>query len=904
MSLSGLTLTGRRPDGLPVLTADTDDARLLLTFPPQHVAEETSRREDPPPLILPSGSGAPVPVWRAALSGPSRIAFALSRGTTLVPTVDGILTALSRGRPIPPVSPPGDLDTALELPWRTIFSFEDRQGGHDVMSLHPVLPLTLAGVSGLWRARLVAAQPEPGTPSRDAALALRAIEPDTAKADDPGFAIPLDRAQRTRLAAEASVRPAQASRLELSVLGGTLSATGLWENFAWEHEAVLGRDVRVRTVTSGVLYPLGHRAKYVELSERIFDQMAGHAAVLRSLFVLTVTEPVRHPPPEGPAARAFPFGDVEITTLAYPDLKRAEWQDFEDPATEEVHPAAYFEPSTANDGPVAFPVRCAAHDRDVRFTMPLLFVPDVSQPGFTSLTDPALENHLAEVHKQHSVVPLPGIPIDLVRADTRHDGDVHEVHSITVEGSLHSTGYRPRLTALEVRLPALRTLLGDDTPCAVRFRADYLSQGATQDLLLDMVTPLGISFVGRTARSGGLVAPHIETNALSRTLGPIDLGALPDPGTGLIDPGSLFPADATLLGFSLKDLVTDLKAPPEIASLLKPGQPPAARMAWTGVKLKKSGPFQPTGQSTLDLTVTVSADGSDTLCTVRDFALVLPTPSKPLLQLQFASLTFTHHSGGPPRIETDGPDVTFLGELQLLEQLGEAVDLGDIEPNVDVTPAGIVAQYSLPLPSVTAGAFVMSDLAVNTEIAIPFDGRPVSVTLGFASRENPFRLAVMMFGGGGYLELEIDHTGLRRLEAALEFGAMLAVDFIVARGEVHAFGGVRFELAGSAVTLTGYLRIGGCVEILGLVSVSIELCITLAYQSTTKALVGRATLVLEIDLTLWSDSIELDSGTWVLAGGGGQEDRAVLDARDTEDGLERWRAYQAAFVPVPTGGLR
>ncbi|MFK4687755.1 hypothetical protein [Streptomyces pristinaespiralis] len=903
VSWSGLTLAETRPDGMPVLKAATDDAQLLLTFPPQHLAEETSRREESPPQILPSGSGTPVPVWRAALSGPSRIAFALPRGTTLVPTVDGILQALSRGRPIRPASPPGATDTALELPWRMIFSLEDRLGGHEVTSVHPVLPVTLAGVSGLWRARLVASRPEPGTPVQDASLGLRAIDPDTAKTADPAFSTPLGRAERIRLAEQASLRPARATRLEMSALGGTLSAIGLWENFQWEHEAVLGRDVRVRTVTSGVLYPLGHRAKYVELSERIFDQTAGNAAVLRSLFVLTITEPIRHPPSEGPAARAFPFGDVEITTLAYPDLARADWKDFQEPATGQLHPAVYFQPTTPNDGPVAFPVRCAAPLRDVRFDLPLLFVADVAQPGFSSLTDPDLGKELAKVYKQRSV-PLPGIPIDLVGADVRRDGDVHEVHGITIEGSMDPTGYRPRLKALEVRLPALRTLLGGDSPKEVHFTAEYLSQGATHDVLLQMASALDISFVGRTDRSGGLVAPHLETDAISRTLGPIDTGALPDPVTGLIDPGRLFPADATLLGFSLKDLVTDLEAPPEITSHLQPGQPPAAKMAWTGVKLKKSGPFQPSTQSTLDLTVTVSADGSDTLCTVRDFALVLPSPFKPLLQLQFASLTFTHRSGGPPRIETDGPDVTFLGELQLLEQLGEAVDLGGLEPNVDVTPTGLVAQYSLPLPSVTAGAFVMSDLAVNTGIAIPFDGRPVSVTLGFASRENPFRLAVMMFGGGGYLELDIDHTGLRRLEAALEFGAMLAVDFIVARGEVHAFGGVRFELVGSAVTLTGYLRIGGCVEVLGLVSVSIELCITLAYQSTTKALVGRATLVIEIDLTLWSDSVELDSGTWVLAGGGSQADRAVFDARDTEDGLERWRAYQAAFVPVPTGDLQ
>ncbi|WP_240135382.1 hypothetical protein [Streptomyces sp. MUM 178J] len=922
VSWSDLTIAERRPDGIPILKAETDDARLLLTFPPQHVAEETSRREQDAPQMLPSGSGAPVPVWRAALSGPSRLAFHLPRGTTLVPTVDGILHALSRGRPIPPASPPGVTDTALELPWRMVFSVEDRLGGQDVTSVHPVLPVTIAGVTGLWRARLAADRSQPGSSVQDACLGLRAIDMGTAKTADPVFSIPLSREQRTRLAAEDRL-PAQATRLELSALGGTLSAIGLWDDFQWEHEAVLGRDVRVRTVTAGVLYPLGHRATYTELSERIFDQSAGNAAVLRSKFVLTVTEPVRRPPPEGPTARAFPFGDVEITTLGYPDLERAHWHDFQHPVTGQLHRAVYFQPTTPMPGgePISFPVRCAAADGDVRFQLPLVFVADVSQPGFSSLTDPALAEHLSsKVYKQHTV-PLPGVPLDLVRAATRSDGDVHEVHSITIEGSLHSTGYRPELSALKVRLPALRTLLGSDALQEVRFRAEYLSRGVTQDVLLDMYRLLDISFVGRSERSGGLVAPHFETNALSRTKGPIDLRALPAPGSEFIDPGRLFPGDATLLGFALKDLVTDLKAPPTITSVPQPGRPPVVTMEWMGVKLKESGIFQPTGQSTLDLALTASATGSNTHCSVRDFALVLPNPSKPLLKLQFASLTFTHHSGGPPRIQVGGVEVKFLGELQLLQELGDAVDLNDLTPDIDVTPAGLVAHYSLPLPSVTAGAFVMRDLAVNTEIAIPFDGQPVSVAFSFASRQDPFRLAVLMFGGGGYLELELDHTGLRCLEASLEFGAMLVVDFVVARGEVHALGGVRFELADGEVALTGYLRIGGCIEVLGLVSVSVELCITLAYQSATKALVGRATLVIEIDLTLWSDSVELDSGTWVLAGGrssdqegfalhdsgtrvlgdGKSGSREIFAARDADEGLKRWRKYQAAFVPITSG---
>src|SRR5207248_8815503 len=268
----------------------------------------------------------------------------------------------------------------------------------------------------------------------------------------------------------------------------------------------------------------------------------------------------------------------------------------------------------------------------------------------------------------------------------------------------------------------------------------------------------------------------------------------------------------------------------------------------------------------LALTVTSAPGRADTECVLNDFAMELPPGPKRVLRLSFAKMTFSQHDGKAPRLDVDGVDAELLGDLTLLEKLRDAVDLGAATKLVDVKPTGIAVHYSLPVPSIASGAFVMRDMALRTDIEVPFDSRPVSVSLSFASRANPFQLAVMMFGGSGYIELTLDRDGLRRFEAALDFGAFVAVDFVVASGEVHALGGVRFVLDRGAVTITGYLRIGGCVEVLGLISVSIELCLSMRYRSERKALVGRATLVIEIDLTLWSDSVELDSGEWVLAG--------------------------------------
>jgi hypothetical protein len=136
---------------------------------------------------------------------------------------------------------------------------------------------------------------------------------------------------------------------------------------------------------------------------------------------------------------------------------------------------------------------------------------------------------------------------------------------------------------------------------------------------------------------------------------------------------------------------------------------------------------------------------------------------------------------------------------------------------------------------------------------------------------------------------------------------VLALNFVVASAEVHALGGIRFAIQpDGSVALRGYLRIGGVVDVLGLLAVSVELCIELSYQSESKALVGRATLVVEIDLTLWSDSVELDSGEWVLAGGTSPVEEVFAFAAPTSAdevpdlGLQRWKDYRAAFAEHDT----
>jgi hypothetical protein len=75
--------------------------------------------------------------------------------------------------------------------------------------------------------------------------------------------------------------------------------------------------------------------------------------------------------------------------------------------------------------------------------------------------------------------------------------------------------------------------------------------------------------------------------------------------------------------------------------------------------------------------------------------------------------------------------------------------------------------------------------------------------------------------------------------------------------------------------------------------VSVDLLVELAYDSAGNRLIGRASLVVEIDLTLYSDSVQLDSGEWVLAGDGGN---APAVAAGGDAGRSDWKQYQEAYA--------
>jgi hypothetical protein len=88
-------------------------------------------------------------------------------------------------------------------------------------------------------------------------------------------------------------------------------------------------------------------------------------------------------------------------------------------------------------------------------------------------------------------------------------------------------------------------------------------------------------------------------------------------------------------------------------------------------------------------------------------------------------------------------------------------------------------------------------------------------------------------------------------------------------------------------SLSGYLRMGGELSVLGLISVSLEFMLTFTYDG--KAATGRATLTVEVKVVFFSKSVEI-SVEKRFGGSGGDPTFAQLITAPV------WSEYAEAFA--------
>jgi len=297
-------------------------------------------------------------------------------------------------------------------------------------------------------------------------------------------------------------------------------------------------------------------------------------------------------------------------------------------------------------------------------------------------------------------------------------------------------------------------------------------------------------------------------------------------------------------------------------------------------------------------------------CTLEKFALNLfGTGDVGFLVINFKGIEFSTQNGKKPEVKVDFDDIKFAGPLSFIETLKNLIPLDAFSdpPKIDVDASGITASMGVGLPAVAVGVFSLSNIKLAASLRIPFvsfgsDG--LTFDFNFSTRDDPFNLTIALLGGGGYFGLEVTPNGVRFLEAALEAGARVSIDLGVASGSVSAMLGIYFRIeiqnpgtpdASSTkelLTLTGYFRVRGEVDVLGLISASITLSLSLSYQSDGKVR-GTASLEIEVDVLFFSETVTVTCQR-TFAGSNG--DPSFLDVMRPQGDFRPWDDYIGAFA--------
>ena len=153
----------------------------------------------------------------------------------------------------------------------------------------------------------------------------------------------------------------------------------------------------------------------------------------------------------------------------------------------------------------------------------------------------------------------------------------------------------------------------------------------------------------------------------------------------------------------------------------------------------------------------------------------------------------------------------------------------------------------------------------------------------------------------------LDPSGVQILEAAFEFGAAISSDFGVASGGVHVMAGLYYRMEKNAALLAGYFRLGGHVDVLGLITASLELYLELSYEVESGKCAGRAQLTIEVKVFVFSGSVTISCERKFAGANGDPSLRQMLGHDATlplpqelagikADTRYAWREHMEAFA--------
>jgi hypothetical protein len=269
-----------------------------------------------------------------------------------------------------------------------------------------------------------------------------------------------------------------------------------------------------------------------------------------------------------------------------------------------------------------------------------------------------------------------------------------------------------------------------------------------------------------------------------------------------------------------------------------------------------------------------------------------------VLVIHFKSFKFTVEKDSGMNADPQIDKVEFDGVLKFVEELKKYLPSTGSGPSLDIKPTGITVGYTLAIPAITSGQFNLFDLKLGSSMTMPFTDKPVRFRFEFCTRENPFKMTIYCFGGGGFFAVGVGTDGFEILEVALEFGAAASIDLGIASGSAKIVVGIYFKLEEKAgppkhqeTSLTGYFRAHGEVSVMGIISITLDIYLGLTYEFDNNKVTGTATVSISVHIIFFS----ISASVTVERKFGGEGDPKFLDAIPDQS---TWNEYADAFASL------
>ncbi len=910
------------PGGKQLVTDGPGDSFIVAHFPPQHIAEQAFAEDNPGDPLLPppvaarlAGESRLVFYLNPALLplefSLESILGALSQCATLVSD------RITQPPPTPPVGGTAEFGgalsqfSAIEAPWRLVLSPHP-----EARWIHSTQPVTDGTKTELWHTRL-GVRPLSGPEVDETSITKRTARavyspdyrgsfPAAPESDLSPFRNALRRYHRhqlVRLTADRKLEgnaPVAVERLMLSTLGAELKLHGAWDTVLdlveWQHLATLGRDQFVKVVLKGFLFPLGNRAVKITITERKLAMGTSHhlegkpVAYLRQRTFIVVREPIKRF-----THRAFPFRSIEFKTL--------KTQNLIDPPDESIALTSDGSPTfwpRYQDGPAIKDVFFLLEGTDwdnqkSSFSAPLIFVPASADMGadigklvdaynaqagaFTPVAE-APRRTVATGGQKIAFAP------SMKPGDTSLDTDSLILAALNAVGTPH---FLPAMRGATVNHPALRQISKGVGATLIRFDDGYLAAAASDfgnagEVFARIEAPPAVRFP--VEKTGGLVAPDFTPQGISRNFGPV--GDVANVASGQFNPAAIFAGIKILGGVPLDKIfklipfnwpgqagetvpgLTTVRTTREIGGV--PTEVLETRYVWTVHRDQLQGqPIfdpQPGAKFELESVIDTPLDGKPARFHVagalEQFEIVLPPGADALVGAKFDNVRFKAGTDEKVDVSVKFLDIVFKGPLTFVNDIRKYIPLdGFVDPPyIDVNAQGVSAGFTLGIPTIGVGIFTLQDISLSAGFFLPFIGGAAALRFAFCERDHPFLLTVSLFGGGGFFGLDLDTEKVTNVEASIEFGAAIALNLGVAEGKASITAGVYYQKSGAGFNITAFFRAAGSLNVLGIISVSVELYIGLSYESDKGKphggkLYGTASVKVKIKIAFFSMSVSI-----------------------------------------------